>query len=359
MSKDNYPFGHGVSKFGSGGTERLEEILRAQSPDVVSQGFRSGLKRSFVDGDMAGQEVALELVSNRLVEALESNSTPAPDPEFRSKMRGLFLKQETLDKANPEEGPGLESVREIRAADSRAKMPGPLPGYWAPLAAVAALLIVFLGFKHWGADSPQVIPYALGWSPHGDIRGVHWAIDGTSVEASESAEQIAKKLDAARSVAVLGGGRLRLSYGRLFQVEISERSELDLSAFGGGKPATKFHLAMGGDSGGFCFQTGPEFKQAGYELTFQTPEAQIAVVGTVFSVDRYPIGSPMMGTCVCCAEGTVQVKATHEREISTVAGKSCFVVPGDTELTSANVEPDHMIPMKDLIDSAPPSLWLD
>ncbi len=425
MSKDNFPFGHGVPDFGSDGTERLEETLRAQAPGVASQEFRSGLKRSFVDGDMAGQEAAPELVSKRLVDVLDSKPTPAPDPEFRSKMRGLFLGQETVEKATPEAEPGLartfhehapqasqtgpfgalsppgrtfrilpsstmpphclrgqnpqsparnrvavpgarlheasglEPVREIRAAGSGAKKPGTPPGFWTPLAAVAALLIIFLGFKFWGADSSQATPHALGWSTQGDVGGVQWAIDGTPVEASESAQQIAKRLDAARSVAALGGGKLRLSYGRLFQVEISEGSELDLSAFRGSKSASDFHLAMGGDSGGFCFQTGPEFKRAGCELTFQTPEAQIAVAGTVFSVDRFPIDSAMAGTCICCAEGSVQVKATHEREISTVAGKSCFVVPGDTELISANVEHDHMTPMKDLIDAVPPSLWLD
>ncbi len=355
MSKDNFPFGHGVPDFGSDGTERLEETLRAQAPGVASQEFRSGLKRSFVDGDMAGQEAAPELVSKRLVDVLDSKPTPAPDPEFRSKMRGLFLGQETVEKATPE----AEPVREIRAAGSGAKKPGTPPGFWTPLAAVAALLIIFLGFKFWGADSSQATPHALGWSTQGDVGGVQWAIDGTPVEASESAQQIAKRLDAARSVAALGGGKLRLSYGRLFQVEISEGSELDLSAFRDSKSASDFHLAMGGDSGGFCFQTGPEFKRAGCGLTFQTPEAQIAVAGTVFSVDRFPIGSAMAGTCICCAEGSVQVKATHEREVSTVAGKSCFVVPGDTELISANVEHDHMTPVKDLSAAVPPSLWLD
>ncbi len=356
MSKDQHPFGHGIPGFGSDGNERLEEILRGQSAQAASETFRSRLKQGFVDGEAAAQAAVPESVSKRLVETLDSQPAPALQPEFRSKMRGLFLDQEAQI---PAQEPIQEPVREMRAGESAAKKPGNTLSVWAPLAAVAALLVVFLGSKFWGAEAQEDAPSAQVWSLPGDVQDVEWTIDGEAVLASQSAQQVAARLETAQSVAAVDGGMLRLSYGRLFQVQLSAGSELDLSGFHELESGSEYHLGMLGESGGFCFQTGPDFEPTGCELTFQTPEAEICVVGTVFAVDRFPDGSAMAGTCICCAEGTVQVNATHQRRIATAAGKSCFVVPGDGELANAAVVHDHMTPMNDLREAETPDLWLD
>ncbi len=356
MSKDQHPFGHGIPGFGSDGNARLEGILRGQSAEAASEAFRSRLKQGFVHGEAAAQAAVPESVSRRLAETLDSQPAPDPHPEFRSKMRGQFLDQEAQA---PAQEPIHEPVREMRPGGSAAKKPGNSLSVWAPLAAVAALLIVFLGSKFWGAETREDAPRAQAWSLPGDVQDVEWTIDGEAVLASQSAQQVAARLETAQSVAAVDGGMLRLSYGRLFQVQLSAGSELDLSSFHELDSGNEYHLGMLGESGGFYFQTGPDFKPTGCELTFRTPEAKICVVGTIFAVDRFPDGSPMAGTCICCAEGTVQVNATHQRRIATAAGKSCFVVPGDGELVNAEVAHDHMIPMDDLREAEAPGLWLD
>jgi hypothetical protein len=231
--------------------------------------------------------------------------------------------------------------------------------FWAPLAVAAALLVLFFGPKFWGRSNPLPAPQATAWSLPESVEELQWTIDGEPVAPSDGRDQIVQRLASAQRVGALPGGALRLAYGRLFQVEVAEGSELDLSQFRSADSAAVYRLGMLGDSGGFCFRTGPDFKRNRCELIFQTPEAEIAVVGTVFAVDRYTSEQSMAGTCVCCSEGTVQVNGTYDRKGVTEAGGSCFVVPGNKPLMEGEVQGDHLQPMLRLAEAEVPETWLD
>ena len=391
MSKDPYPFGHGIPTGGSEGPDRLEKFLRETPVEPAREVFRSELKDRFLleaVGDLVNGE---EPVSEALNNTLNTWQAPAPSAKFRGQMRAQFLtpakevlEQAQQSSAEPEQAPDPIQVakpapvqrapkaqtapkdttdlpeREIRSAGSSKKGPGKLQSFWAPLAVAAALLLVFLGPKFWGDQAPPSIPSVLAWSLPDSVEDLVWSIDGQRVKPSSSPAEIEQLLNTAKTIAADDGGALRLTYGRLFQIEVAGGSELDLSRFNQTASNTNFRLGMVGDTGGFYFQTGPDFKTNGCELTFRTPEADISVVGTVFAVDRYVSGMGMMeGTCVCCSEGNVRVKATHERNSVTTAGNSCFVSPGDTKLMAGEVVHDHQAPMDRLMGAPLPSHWID
>ena len=69
--------------------------------------------------------------------------------------------------------------------------------------------------------------------------------------------------------------------------------------------------------------TGPDFER-GYELTFETDEAVVKVVGTVFGVDAYD-----SGTCICCYRGNVWVDPADPVRLQAASvPRSCLDVAG-------------------------------
>ena len=370
---------------GSQGPDRLKPILRDQPVESARKEFRAGLKERFLAGEIAEQEnegLAGEL-HDSFAETLRTWEAPAPSPEFRHRMRGRFLEaekavferaQESVTAPQPEPVPEAipelapqpeivatqapEPVRQVQARGSVQKKPGTLLTFWTPLAVAAALLVFFLGPKFLGTQKQPFEPNQVAWSLPDSLSDLEWTIDGETVNASDSAQDIEQRLSQAKSVSSIKGGGLRLAYGRYFQVEVADGSELDLSEFSQADSGTQFHLGMVGDSGGFYFQTGPDFKAQNCELTFQTPEAEIAVVGTVFAIDRYTAGPGMMeGTCVCCSEGNVRVMDSKKGHMMAPAGKSCFVMPAGKQMMPMDVVPDHQHPMDDLVGSKVPAGW--
>ncbi|MFT4649219.1 MAG: hypothetical protein ACI9X4_002457 [Glaciecola sp.] len=384
MSNDPLPFGHGIPNYGSKGPERLEATLRNSPVDAAREAFRVELKNRFltggVDGSHAAESALVGSPSDSIRGALQAWSAPAPDPEFRSKMRAQFLEpaesvmdraQEALGSVETAQKPAPESsvptsnvvseepIRQVAARGSVKKSPGTLLRFWAPMAVAAALLVVFLGPKFGGQEEPTSVPNAFAWSLPEFPADLKWTIDGEEVTSSLSAQQISERLETAKSVAALNGGGLRLIFGRLFQVEVAQGSTLDLSNFSVANSNTKLQLGMLGDAGGFYFQTGPDFKANQYELSFKTPDAEVAVVGTVFAVDRFPAGMGMEGTCVCCADGSASVHDNGAQEAVTTQGKSCFVPPGDKMFMEGEVVPAHLAPMDDLVGASLPANWVD
>jgi hypothetical protein len=384
MSNDQHPFGHGIPNYGLKGPERLEATLRNSHLDTAREAFRAELKNRFltgaVDGSQSAGPMLAESSSDSIRGPLLAWSAPAPDFEFRSKMRTQFLEpaesvmdraQEALGSVETAQKPDSESsvstsnvvfeepIRPVADSGSVNKGPGTLLSFWAPMAVAAALLFVFLGPKFGGPEESTSVPNAFAWSLPAFPVDLKWTIDGEEVTPSLSAQQIGERMEAAKSVAAVDGGGLRLTFGRLFQVEVAEGSALDLSNFSLADSNTELQLGMLGDSGGFYFQTGPDFKANKYELSFKTPDAQIAVVGTVFAVDRFAAGMGKEGTCVCCSEGTVSVRDNDAQEAVTTYGKSCFVPPGGRMLMEGDVVPDHLAPMNDLVGSSLPANWVD
>lgn len=390
MSKDQHPFGHGVPIGDSEPGEGLGSILRGQSAQPARDGFRTSLKARFLAGDVAGESTEVENgglageLHESFGELLRGWKAPKPDLEFRQAMRGEFLEAEVsvLERAQeqakapaveptpepksaqaPEPVRRPEPARQVKARGSAPKQPpksGTLLSFWTPLAVAAALVLFYFGPKFLGKGNVKKQPYEpelVAWSLPDDLAELEWTIDGETVDANADVAEIAKLLGQAESVAAVDGGGLRLAYGRYFQVEVAEGSALDLTNLNQVASNTDFHLGMVGDSGGFYFQTGPDFKAQDCELTFQTPEAEIAVVGTVFAVDRYTKEQGMEGTCVCCSQGTVRVVDAAKSEMTAPAGKSCFVMPGKSKMMPMDVVPDHQHPMDELIKASVPAGW--
>ncbi|MFT5059459.1 MAG: hypothetical protein ACI89E_002244, partial [Planctomycetota bacterium] len=105
MSNDPLPFGHGIPNYGSKGPERLEATLRNSPVDAAREAFRVELKNRFltgaVDGSHAAESALAGSPSDSIRGALQAWSAPAPDPEFRSKMRAQFLEpaESVMDRA--------------------------------------------------------------------------------------------------------------------------------------------------------------------------------------------------------------------------------------------------------------------
>ncbi|MDF1837673.1 MAG: FecR domain-containing protein [Planctomycetota bacterium] len=385
MSKDQHPFGHGIPQGASDPSDRLESVLRAQPVEPARKDFRTALKAQFLAGEAVESESegpAGELHES-FGEVLSCEKAPAPDPDFRNRMRGQFLgskdnalEQSQEDGAAPvsESGPRRdarsqttassaasqsEPVRQVRSRGSAPKKPGTLLQFWAPMAAAAALLLFFLGPKFLGGGQKKVPfePNLVAWSLPDDLTGLEWTIDGESVDPASSPEEIGERLSQAKSVAAVDGGGLRLAYGRYFQVAVAEGSALDLSGLSQVASNTDFQLGMVGESGGFYIQTGPDFKSKNCELTFQTPDAEVGVLGTVFAIDRYTAEQGGEGTCVCCSEGNVKVVDAFEGQFEAGAGKSCFVMPGSKKMMGMDVVHDHQVPMDELIRASAPAGW--
>ena len=148
---------------------------------------------------------------------------------------------------------------------------------------------------------PIPAPEVAVWTVVGDVGNV--LVDGVELT---SASAVDDALAAAERVEVMQGD-LRLRLGDAVLVEATPTTAFafnDASASSGDPAATSAKdrlLALTVDSGVLRVCTGPDFPGSTMGLT--TPDIELGVTGTAFALDIYP-----QGTCVCCIEGTVDVK---------------------------------------------------
>jgi ferric-dicitrate binding protein FerR (iron transport regulator) len=120
-------------------------------------------------------------------------------------------------------------------------------------------------------------------------------VDGTFVA---DADELAKALIGAKSVST-DSTSVRLQYKDLFVIELGEATQLDITYL----PADgEGNYILTGMTGSLRLATGPDFP--GHKLILRAPDLESHVLGTVFGIDIFEYG-----TCICCTEGLIGVRA--------------------------------------------------
>jgi len=243
-----------------------------------------------------------------LSRALERwKATPARE-EFRAKLREQFLAAPFEARVD---GEGLESEPEIHVDEplrpdfsfERRRAAARTGGrrHWSGIAALAAIAALLLIVMRW--------PGANAWSVAPSSTFTQVLIDGREFRPAQG-EQLSAALASGSRVEV-EGGTLELAFGERLALGLAPGTSLRLSAWPARDAPAAFSLRQ--ERGSLAIATGPRF--AGCELRVQTPDALVHVLGTQFVIDV----EPGAGTCVCCREGAVEVRA---------AGLPAFEVPG-------------------------------
>ncbi|MCB9908385.1 MAG: hypothetical protein H6830_11755 [Planctomycetes bacterium] len=350
MGRTEHPFGFGIGPEGADAHPDLAQLLRQwQAPELSSEA-RAALRADFLGSKPASDTSG---APNTLGKALLAWEAPDPPAALRAQWKAGFVEPE----AQPQVPDAREARRRnLRPARSRSnarpkslaearRSPWKL---WGPVLAAAGLVLLYWGFRANQGQSPaQALAQWTVIDPAPGLRvdGKPWGGD-------------ARELAQAQVLTAPPDQSVRLAYGRLFQVALGPASQLEV----GGMPAQDvpgpLQLAMLGDEGGCSIQTGPDFHALGRGMAFRTPEVEVRVTGTVFAVDRYlPSGGYPGGTCVCCAEGVVEVKHHAGEVLRTPAGDSVFVFEGPTPVHPQEIPGPHRICMDALIEADPPTAW--
>lgn len=271
-----------------------------------------------------------------LERALSRVGRPAARAAFKAELRARFL---AVD-------PDLRDELYLRrAAPPRAVEPQRRP--WTSLvlaAAAAALLIVVFALRPRGPGWRLVDP---GPGGHGLVR-----IDGRSIRTDDR-EALSAALVEATSFRT-GEQGLRLALGDLMLVELGPETEISLSS--SDKRGRAEPISIAASRGALRLITGPGF--AGSQVTIGTGDLALRVTGTAFSVDVLE-GVPGPGTCVCCLEGSIEMRPTHAtgRTQLVTGGRMCIVHGDDARPeTWGEVYEPHAAPLREL-DRIARELW--
>lgn len=264
--------------------EQLRGALDAYAPRAHAA-FRARLAAEFVGGPATSLEGALE------------SFRPAPARSgFRAELRERFLEAESA------EGPARSPrPRPARGFPRRTRRPIGLLLGGGLGAAAAALFLFFLLPTEREGPAPEPAPEtasdfvvdAFRFEPEG------LTLDGRPVPADLAAEDLAARLEGARSVTT-GAGELRFRFRDQFVVELGERTRLELDGLRG--DAGPWALANDGSPGEYRVATVEGFDGTRRSLEFHTPARSLRLVGTVFGVDVFDPET----VCICCCEGEVE-----------------------------------------------------
>ena len=174
---------------------------------------------------------------------------------------------------------------------------------WALVPALTALLVTFFAYRAF-------------WQVPPGVRAEVESIDGTAYRISDAGDLPlvpGDKMNQGDHLRTAGGAHavLRLSDGS--SVEVNERSVLAVSARGR-------DMTVDVDNGAVIVQAA---RRTSGHLYVNTPDARVAVTGTIFSVD-----AGIKGSRVAVLEGTVHV--TH-------AGTETLIRAGDQVSTNGNL----------------------
>jgi ferric-dicitrate binding protein FerR (iron transport regulator) len=216
-------------------------------------------------------ELELSPQEQRARERVAALSRPEADHAFRERLQADFTRGQV--------GTRREIVLEPpRRAAWR----------WALAPLLAAALIV----------SALALNRAPGWQVAASLGEGAITLDGRPVSAKNLAE-VSRLIHPGVRVRTPEGVVLRLASAGLGMMEITPGSDVTLPSV----PGRWFSRAVRAEvQGGIArFSTAPAFH--GARLSIQTPEAEVEVTGTTFSVLSLPVG-----TCVCVLEGQVKMR---------------------------------------------------
>jgi ferric-dicitrate binding protein FerR (iron transport regulator) len=253
--------------------------------------------------------------------ALACVPRPAAAAEFKARLRSRFLDVDPDLRAEASLGPAAHSS-EARARGPMAGGAGGAGGARADdvwrrrfvslsvIAAAAAVLLALFVLR----------PRGPRWQVLDGTGAGIAKIDGSPVDTSNRVA-LADALAGATTLES-GTGLLRLRLGDLYLLELDPHSRVALSALD--KHSRAEPLSLRAERGALRVQTGPAFP--GSSMRVSTSELDLRVTGTAFAVDLLDSATEQ-GTCVCCLEGSVEVRSASKipdaRAIS--AGAMCVV----------------------------------
>ena len=238
---------------------------------------------------------------------------PAARAAFRAEVRRRFLEVDPDLRV----GPPVAALRPLptpRELWRRRALTG------AAIATAAALLLLLFALR----------PRGPRWSLLEASPGAVVRVDGTPRRAEEP-QRLEDALLGAQAIESVEG-TLRLRLGDLYLLELAPGTSLRLASLD--RAARAEPLAIHAERGSVRVRTGPGF--AGSQMRVSTENLDLRVVGTTFGVDLTG-----HGTCVCCLDGSVEVRAEDViRDPSALrAGSRCVV--DDDKSRGADWGPVH------------------
>jgi len=254
-----------------------------------------------------------------LARALEALPPVVADAAFEARLRARFL-----------QGGSGQDTQEAPPTPSRRRLVL-LPAL--ALAAAAAVITVFLVATPDPAPAWEVLPTSRGDVIHVDDRPY----------SLSRPDELRSALARGAQVRTAAGTRLHLGLGSQFALEIGAQSEVRLPR----PPRVEVRpLTLSALYGHLSVVTGPEF--AGNRLLVRAPEVEVEVVGTRFAVD---VGED--GTCVCCTQGTVEVRSLVRPEQAGPVGADAMALgmPDGSLKFAPMIVPEHVEPLEELAGS--------
>jgi ferric-dicitrate binding protein FerR (iron transport regulator) len=251
-----------------------------------------------------------------LARALEALPAVQADAAFEARLRGRFLRGE--DETAGSQPPAATSRRRLVL----------LPAL-ALLAAAAVVVVFFLA-------RPDEGP---AWELMASSRGEVVHVDDLPYPVARP-EALRAALARGGTVRTDEETHLRLRLGETLALEIGAQSEVRLPRPPrAGSPPPLFSTLRGHLS----IATGPGL--AGRRLLVRAPELEVEVVGTRFAVDVSD-----KGTCVCCTEGTVEVRslALSDQLGQVQGGAMAFGLPDGNLMFAEMVIDEHVEPLGEL-----------
>lgn len=276
--------------------EAVEKALSSIARPVAREGFKQGLRESFLSSSGSVGSGALQAQASREISETGSGTGPASSPSIR---------------------PGLK--------------------LWFGLAAAALLVALALWFK----------PHGPRWTVHGQPGAGFVQIDATRVRNAER-EHVEDLLSGATDIETEESG-LRLQMSDLYLVDIAAHTHVILGPIdrhGRSEP-----LALQCEKGAIRIFTGPGLHAA--RMRVVTADLDVGVTGTSFAVDAL-----VSGTCVCCLHGKVVVSCDQwpSRQKDLEEGRMCFVNRDRSPTLLDKFLEDHVAPLRDM-ETLGNSIW--
>ncbi len=275
----------------------------------------------------AAEEPRESEIDPALRRALENARQPAARAEFHERLRAEFLAA-PFEARSPsdveEQDPGPAPIVAPRwggpsTSSGRGAEIGERPrSSWRTIAAIAAIAAAILLVYRW--------PTTSGWRVAASSDFTLARVDGVEFSPSQSARLAAALVPG--SLVEVEGGSLELVLDRRVAIGLSPASAVRLVIVP--EPEVLDDILLSQERGSLAVVTGPQF--SGSSLRVRTKDTEVRAIGTEFAVDVIP-GE---GTCVCCAEGSVQVFDRPGTDDPDAEGISSSTVPhGEAGLVSS------------------------
>lgn len=247
--------------------------------------------------------------AERAREAVGLLHEPAPDPDFRERLRVQFMNGTLAPAA------GAGTAWPVAAPSRRPWLARPVS--WV-VAAAAAAFVVVIGLRLNAGPAWQLDSVA------GD--GIA-TVDGRPIPLGHTAELAAALTPGAR-VRIPAGGQIAIRSPGVLAVQMTPETDATVPPV----PGRWFGRAVAAEitSGEWRIMTGPRFHGAAFAIA--TPAAHVEITGTTIAVICEP-----EGTCVCVYEGRARVGRDRSDMVGVAAGHRRYVYNDATRAPAMDV----------------------